>query len=138
MTIQKVVENETYADVPKDDSTPEDYSPEENIAICQSVMQKMKAWTSKTEGTATADVLFINYTQNINASKVIKDKSAIVQSSSMSTLLSTGQQRVFKDGAILVRNAKKVKSTSDIDWEEDYTPISEDTYAKNYGRKPFR
>lgn len=133
----KVVENETYADVPKDDSTPEDYSPEENIAICQSVMQKMKAWTSKTEGTATADVLFINYTQNINASKVIKDKSAIVQSSSMSTLLSTGQQRVFKDGAILVRNAKKFKSTSDIDWEEDYTPISEDTYAKNYGRKPF-
>ena len=132
-----VVENETFKDIPKDDSTPKDYTPQENIAICQNVIKNMDQWTSKTEGTAVADVLFINYTQNISATKVIKDKSATQTSASESSLLSTGQQRVFKDDAILIRNAKKVKSLNDIDWEDDYTAISKDTYAQNYGRTPF-
>lgn len=133
----KVVENQAYKDIPKDNSTPADYSPAENISICQSVIQNMDAWTSKTEGTAVADVLFMNYTQNISASKVIKDGSATQQSASESSLLSTGQQRTFKDDAILIRNAKKVKSMDDIEWEEDFTPVSKETYAKNYGRTPF-
>ena len=132
-----VVENETFKDIPKDDSTPEDYTPQENMAICQNVIKNMDQWTSKTKGTAVADVLFINYTQKISATKVIKDKSATQTSASESSLLSTGQQRVFKDDAILIRNAKKVKSLNDIDWEDDYTAISKDTYAQNYGRTPF-
>lgn len=133
----EVVENESYKDIPKDDSTPADYSPEENISICQSVMQNMNAWTSKTEGTAVADVLFINYTQNISASKVIKNGSATQQTASESSLLSTGQQRTFKDDAILIRDAKKVKGLDDIEWEDDFTAVSKDTYAQNYGRTPF-
>lgn len=133
----EVVENELYKDIPKDDSTPADYSPEENISICQSVMQNMNAWTSKTEGTAVADVLFINYTQKISASKVIKDGSATQQTASESSLLSTGQQRTFKDDAILIREAKKVKSLDNIEWEDDFTAVSKDTYAQNYGRTPF-
>lgn len=137
MNHTEVVENETYKDIPKDDSTPADYSPEENISICQSVIQNMDAWTSKTEGTAVADVLFINYTQNISASKTIKDGSATQQSVSESSLLSTGQQRTFQDGAILIRNARKVKSMSDIEWEDDFTAVSKDTYSQNYGRTPF-
>ncbi len=133
----KVVENETYKNIPKDDSTPDDYSPEENISICQSVIKNMNAWTSKTEGTAVADVLFMNYTQNISARKVIKNGNATQQSASESSLLSTGQQRTFKDGAILIRNAKKVKSMEDIEWEDDFTAVSKDTYSQNYGRTPF-
>ena len=60
-----VVENETFKDIPKDDSTPEDYTPQENMAICQNVIKNMDQWTSKTEGTAVADVLFINYTHQL-------------------------------------------------------------------------
>lgn len=133
----KVVENETYKNIPKDDSTPDDYLPEENISICQSVIKNMDAWTSKTEGAAVADVLFMNYTQNISARKVIKNGNATQQSASESSLLSTGQQRTFKDGAILIRNAKKVNSMDDIEWEDDFTAVSKDTYSQNYGRTPF-
>lgn len=138
-TIDKteVVENDIYKNVPKDDSTPDDYSLEENISICQNVIKNMNAWSSKTEGTAVADVLFMNYTQNISARKVIKNGNATQQSASESSLLSTGQQRTFKDGAILIRNAKKVKSIENIEWEDDFTAVSKDTYSQNYGRTPF-
>lgn len=132
-----VEQNENFVEIPQDSSTPKDYTPEDNISICQNVIGNMRQWSSKTEGTAKANVLFIDYTQNISASKIIKDGNATQQSASISSLLGTGQQRYFQDGAILIRKADKVKSVDNIEWEKEFTPISEETYAQNYGKTPF-
>ena len=84
----------------------------------------------------------MNYTQNISARKVIKNGNATQQSASESSLLSTGQQRTFKDGAILIRNAKKVKSMTN--YVIDKTTIikskkldtDKDKYKFEYELKP--
>ena len=98
------------------------------------VMQQT-AYRSVTTGTAKAKVGFIDYTQQVHNERVVTADSVFTEAVSTSLLKNMGEQKYFKDGAILVRYASSVNAEH-TQWSDDIIAISQEDYESAYGQDP--
>lgn len=113
---------------------PSDQTAEDNLYICIGVMNQ-STYRSVTTGTAKAKVGFIDYTQQVHNERVVTEDSVFTEAVSTSLLKNMGEQKYFKDGAILVRYAASVNANH-TQWADDIIAISQEDYAEAYGQDP--
>lgn len=116
------------------DGDPSGQTAEDNLYICMGVMQQT-AYRSVTTGTAKAKVGFIDYTQQVHNERVVTADSVFTEAVSTSLLKNMGEQKYFKDGAILVRYASSVNAEH-TQWSDDIIAISQEDYESAYGQDP--
>lgn len=116
------------------DGDPSGQTAEDNLYICMGVMQQT-TYRSITTGTAKAKVGFIDYTQQVHNERVVTADSVFTEAVSTSLLKNMGEQKYFKDGAILVRYAASVNAEH-TQWSDDIIAISQEAYAAAYGQDP--
>ena len=113
---------------------PSGQTAEDNLYICMGVMQQT-TYRSVTTGTAKAKVGFIDYTQQVHNERVVTDDSVFTEAVSTSLLKNMGEQKYFKNGAILVRYAASVNAEH-TEWSDDIIAISQEDYEAAYGQDP--
>lgn len=113
---------------------PSGQTAEDNLYICMNVMQQT-TYRSVTTGTAKAKVGFIDYTQQVHNERVVTADSVFTEAVSTSLLKNMGEQKYFKDGAILVRYAASVNAEH-TEWSDEIIAISQEDYAAAYGQDP--
>lgn len=118
----------------KPDGDPTGQTAEDNLYICMGVMQQT-TYRSVTTGTAKAKVGFIDYTQQVHNERVVTADSVFTEAVSTSLLKNMGEQKYFKDGAILVRYASSVNADH-TQWSDDIIAISQEDYTAAYGQDP--
>lgn len=118
----------------KPDGDPSGQTAEDNLYICMGVMNQ-ETYRSVTTGEAKAKVGFINYTQQVHNERVVTADSVFTEAVSTSLLKNMGEQKYFKDGAILVRYADSV-SADHCTWSDEIVGISQADYADAYGQDP--
>ena len=116
------------------DGDPSGQTAEDNLYICMGVMQQT-TYRSVTTGTAKAKVGFIDYTQQVHNERVVTADSVFTEAVSTSLLKNMGEQKYFKDGAILVRYAASVNAEH-TQWSDDIIAISQEDYEAAYGQDP--
>lgn len=116
------------------DGDPSGQTAEDNLYICMGVMQQT-TYRSVTTGTAKAKVGFIDYTQQVHNERVVTADSVFTEAVSTSLLKNMGEQKYFKDGAILVRYAASVNADH-TQWSDEIIAISQEDYETAYGQDP--
>lgn len=116
------------------DGDPSGQTAEDNLYICMGVMQQT-TYRSVTTGAAKAKVGFIDYTQQVHNERVVTADSVFTEAVSTSLLKNMGEQKYFKDGAILVRYAASVNAEH-TQWSDEIIAISQEDYAEAYGQDP--
>lgn len=116
------------------DGDPSGQTAEDNLYICMGVMQQT-TYRSVTTGAAKAKVGFIDYTQQVHNERVVTADSVFTEAVSTSLLKNMGEQKYFKDGAILVRYADSVNAEH-TQWSDEIIAISQEDYAAAYGQDP--
>ena len=86
------------------DGDPSGQSAEDNIYITTGVMDQ-ETYRSETTGQTKAKVGFIDYNQAVHNVRVVTSDSVFTEAISTSMFVKLGEQKYFKDGAILVRKA---------------------------------
>ena len=116
------------------DGDPSGQSAEDNIYITTGVMDQ-ETYRSVTTGQTKAKVGFIDYNQNVHNVRVVTDDSVFTEAISTSMFVKIGEQKYFKDGAILVRKASSVSADS-ATWSDQIVAISQQDYQDAYGQDP--
>ncbi len=116
------------------DGDPSGQSAEDNIYITTGVMDQ-ETYRSETVGQTKAKVGFIDYNQNVHNVRVVTSDSVFTEAISTSMFVKLGEQKYFKDGAILVRKASSVSADS-ATWSDQIVAISQQDYQDAYGQDP--
>ena len=116
------------------DGDPSGQSAEDNIYITTGVMDQ-ETYRSETVGQTKAKVGFIDYNQNVHNVRVVTSDSVFTEAISTSMFVKLGEQKYFKDGAILVRKASSVTADS-ATWSDQIVAISQQDYQDAYGQDP--
>ena len=77
----------------------------------------------------------IDYNQNVHNVRVVTSDSVFTEAISTSMFVKLGEQKYFKDGAILVRKASSVTADS-ATWSDQIVAISQQDYQDAYGQDP--
>lgn len=116
--------------------SPADYSAQDNFAIAAGIILDNTAtpfYKSVTTGKIVANIL--NYTQEVENTKVVKNGEIFAESISLSAFASVAEQKYFKNNHNLYRKAKtsgkKVES-----WPDEIRKLSDDYFSANYGVIP--
>ena len=120
--------------LPVPEGDPSGQTAEDNIYICIGVMNSA-SYRSETTGSTAASVGFIDYNQQIYGQRVVTEDSVFNETISTSALVKVGEQKYFKDGAILMRKADSVSGTT-AQWSKDIYAISDEDYSHAYGQLP--
>lgn len=121
--------------IARPDGDPSGQSAEDNLYICMGVMAQ-ETYRSRTTGTADAKIGFINYTQKIKNERVVTADSVFTEAVSTSALKKMGEQKYYKNGAILVRYADSVSGDGTAAWGESIVGISKEDCEAAYGQDP--
>ena len=97
------------------DGDPSGQSAEDNIYITTGVMDQ-ETYRSETVGQTKAKVGFIDYNQNVHNVRVVTSDSVFTEAISTSMFVKLGEQKYFKDGAILVRKAPTARRGATRSW----------------------
>ena len=116
------------------DGDPSGQSAEDNIYITTGDMDQ-ETYRSETVGQTKAKVGFIDYNQNVHNVRVVTSDSVFTEAISTSMFVKLGEQKYFKDGAILVRKASSVTADS-ATWSDQIVAISQQDYQDAYGQDP--
>lgn len=120
--------------LPVPEGDPMGQSAEDNIFICIGVMNG-ESYRSETKGSTSASVGFIDYTQQICGERIVTEDSVFNQTVSTSALVKVGEQKYFKDGAILMRKADSVNGSTAV-WSDEIFAVSQEDYSRAYGQLP--
>ena len=91
--------------------------------------------TSETTGETKAKVGFIDYNQAVHNVRVVTSDSVFTEAISTSMFVKLGEQKYFKDGAILVRKASSISGDT-ATWSDQIVAISQQDYQDAYGQDP--
>lgn len=120
--------------LPVPDGDPSGQTAEDNIYICIGVMNSA-VYRSETTGQTATSVGFIDYNQQIYGERIVTKDSVFNQTVSTSALVKVGEQKYFKDGAILIRKADSVSGKT-ADWSDNIYAVSQEDFARAYGQLP--
>ena len=115
------------------DGDPSGQTAEDNIYITTGVMDQ-ETYRSETTGQTKAKVGFIDYNQAVHNVRVVTSDSVFTEAISTSMFVKLGEQKYFKDGAILVRKADSISDTAT--WSDQIVAISQQDYEDAYGQDP--
>lgn len=123
----------TLKEAPTDGSTPDKYSALDNVAFALWKIENTNEFSTTTYGKSEASVATIE----IFGKRVVKDGKAI-SSSVSSGLVSSGKEKYFINGKVLIRDANRINGF-DTTWKTD-TPecITNNAYMKRYGWLPYQ
>ena len=116
------------------DGDPSGQSAEDNIYITTGVMDQ-ETYRSETTGETKAKVGFIDYNQAVHNVRVVTSDSVFTEAISTSMSVKLGEQKYFKDGAILVRKASSISGDT-ATWSDQIVAISQQDYQDAYGQDP--
>ena len=116
------------------DGDPSGQSAEDNIYITTGVMDQ-ETYRSETTGETKAKVGFIDYNQAVHNVRVVTSDSVFTEAISTSMFVKLGEQKYFKDGAILVRKASSISGDT-ATWSDQIVAISQKDYQDAYGQDP--
>ena len=116
------------------DGDPSGQSAEDNIYITTGVMDQ-ETYRSETTGETKAKVGFIDYNQAVHNVRVVTSDSVFTEAISTSMFVKLGEQKYFKDGAILVRKASSISGDT-ATWSDQIVAISQQDYQDAYGQDP--
>ena len=113
------------------DGDPSGQTAEDNIYITTGVMDQ-ETYRSETTGQTKAKVGFIDYNQAVHNVRVVTSDSVFTEAISTSMFVKLGEQKYFKDGAILVRKADSISGDT-ATWSDQIVAISQQDYEDAYG-----
>ena len=116
------------------DGDPSGQTAEDNIYITTGVMYQ-ETYRSETTGETKAKVGFIDYNQAVHNVRVVTSDSVFTEAISTSMFVKLGEQKYFKDGAILVRKASSISGDT-ATWSDQIVAISQQDYRDAYGQDP--
>lgn len=116
------------------DGDPSGQTAEDNIYITTGVMDQ-ETYRSETTGQTKAKVGFIDYNQAVHNVRVVTSDSVFTEAISTSMFVKLGEQKYFKDGAILVRKADSISGDT-ATWSDQIVAISQQDYEDAYGQDP--
>ena len=116
------------------DGDPSGQSAEDNIYITTGVMDQ-ETYRSETTGETKAKVGFIDYNQAVHNVRVVTSDSVFTEAISTSMFVKLGEQKYFRDGAILVRKASSISGDT-ATWSDQIVAISQQDYQDAYGQDP--
>ena len=116
------------------DGDPSGQTAEDNIYITTGVMDQ-ETYRSETTGETKAKVGFIDYNQAVHNVRVVTSDSVFTEAISTSMFVKLGEQKYFKDGAILVRKADSISGDT-ATWSDQIVAISQQDYEDAYGQDP--
>ena len=122
------------ATLSRPDGDPSGQSAEDNIYITTGVMDQ-ETYRSETTGETKAKVGFIDYNQAVHNVRVVTSDSVFTEAISTSMFVKLGEQKYFKDGAILVRKASSISGDT-ATWSDQIVAISQQDYQDAYGQDP--
>lgn len=117
-------------------SSPLNTNPLDNLFISLSVFRNQEYFKSNSIGTAKANFLGINYTQNIEIVKQKAKDVTLLQQISRSLLKKTAEQKMIYENCAVIRSASKINKDI-VEWEKSGSKvISTSEYLELYGYLP--
>ncbi|MCH5184104.1 MAG: hypothetical protein J1E00_08010 [Oscillospiraceae bacterium] len=109
--------------------------PMDALLRCVQATEEASSFSAVLEGSCSTQVLFLSYTQKVRSERTVTAEAMFSQSVSVSSLVRVGVQQYFHGNTVLVRTGD-VHDLDSVDWSQNATAVSPETYRDSYGNPP--
>lgn len=123
---------ETSSEVSEDVLTPDECTPLQAWQLCQSALAELGEFSTSTEGVIDTQILFFNYQQLINNSRVVTAEGVSVQQMNTGSLVNVGLQQ-YLDGEKAFLRPCEILGSGHMSWADTPIAVSMNAYYDAFG-----